>query len=290
MNRDKITDLIPNLHIDEFLGKKEGTFLLTHFHADHIKGLNQTWNKGLIYCSFITKRMMCAAAEDLCLSNIKALKYNTPYNIADMKLIMYKSNHLAGGAMFYIEYNAKKILYTGDFKYSKSLRHLKNIDTLFIDGTFNHITTPLPTLKKSVDLLLSWISSWEKSKMIYIGYTHIGVCELLKHTKLQFKLCSDIPKVTKKAIEVGYSSILDSKSKIVITPFRTRGKNILTKKPMLIISARFALLPENHTFLNEIATNNKGLYRLFFSNHSHYPENLKLIKDLQYPEEIYQIH
>lgn len=294
MNRDTIQEYFKNIHVDKFQGKRSGTFLLTHFHSDHTYGLNNNWSKGKIYCSFMTKTLMCSAAKNLCLTYIIALPYFVRHRIhKKLAITLYPSNHLVGGAMIHIECCHLSILYTGDYRYSPKLKLPKNIDIAFIDGTFHDDMLKLATTEQSAQLVHQWISAFHNEN-IYIGFTHLGTCQLLQkvtqtygHT---FSLDSKaFPQDTINIIQKAYPKLLTKNSNILITPARIRGQIIENKVPMLIPSARWSRLPEYQHLSNHIATNHKGLYRINFTNHSDHDDNLQLIKRLHYPSKIYFI-
>ena len=51
-----------NVVVDEF-GYGKGTenkfiYFLTHWHSDHYTGISNTWKRGKIYCSQVTRNLM----------------------------------------------------------------------------------------------------------------------------------------------------------------------------------------------------------------------------------------
>ena len=77
-------------------------WFLTHFHADHYKGLSKHFNGGILYCTAVT-----AALVQLKLrvppQNIATVPWDTPTPIAGVQVTMIDANHCPGAAMILFE-------------------------------------------------------------------------------------------------------------------------------------------------------------------------------------------
>ena len=283
MNRKRISDYFPEISIDNFQSESD-LYFLTHFHTDHLAGLTETWNKGIVYCSETTKRLICHQFENVCISNVKCIEFGKIYSInEDLRVTLFPSKHLAGGAMFYFQSRRGNVFYTGDYKYYPFLIYPKDVDILFLDNTYHDKKLKFNTFKQSVDLLKEWLNAdYEGTK--YIGYIHLGTCELLAETPFQYRL--DLDQKHTKMAEIAYPDLWNPASKFVVTHTHRRGT--VLPLPIIIPSARYHL--QHQSDVHSITyTDKSGKYRLNFTNHSNYGENIELIRQLN-PEEVILIN
>ncbi|ELA48182.1 hypothetical protein VCUG_00420 [Vavraia culicis subsp. floridensis] len=128
---------------------------ITHFHLDHAGALPYLTEKtnfaGKVFMTHPTKailrwllndyiRIINANTEidfysekDLnnCYDKIIAIDYNQTVVVKDFKVSALNAGHVLGAAMFMIENDRVKILYTGDYSTEED-RHLKGADTAWI--------------------------------------------------------------------------------------------------------------------------------------------------------------
>lgn len=147
------------------LSKIDAVFI-THFHLDHAAALpfltEKTSFKGRVYMTHPTKailkwllndyiRIINASSDtdfytetDLtkCYDRIIPIDYHQEINIKGIKVTALNAGHVLGAAMFLIEIEKTKILYTGDFSREED-RHLKaaespgcKIDALITESTY----------------------------------------------------------------------------------------------------------------------------------------------------------
>lgn len=82
--------------------------------------------------------------EDLisCYDKIQGIDFHEGIEINNIKIRAYHAGHVLGAAMFYIEFNGYKILYTGDYSMEKDLYiqpaeiPKEKIDVLIVEGTY----------------------------------------------------------------------------------------------------------------------------------------------------------
>lgn len=127
-------------------------YLLTHAHADHLKGLDvSSFGGGVIYCSPITRSVLrnndkykgnSAHLRDLPLNK----RHAVPYGSTTLTISLIDSNHCAGSVMFLLESHDKSVLITGDIR----------AESWWVDQ--------LPRL----DLLIPYTSGVKKLDMIYL--------------------------------------------------------------------------------------------------------------------------
>jgi cleavage and polyadenylation specificity factor subunit 3 len=147
------------------LSKVDAVFI-THFHLDHAAALPYLTEKtsfgGKIYMTHPTKailrwllndyiRIINASSDtdfyteaDLarCYDRITPIDYHQEINIRGIKVTALNAGHVLGAAMFLLEIEKSRILYTGDFSREED-RHLKaaespgcKIDALVTESTY----------------------------------------------------------------------------------------------------------------------------------------------------------
>lgn len=130
---------------------------ITHFHLDHAGALpfltEKTGFRGRVYMTHPTKailrwllndyiRIINANAdidfyteEDLarCYDRIIAVDYRQTVSIKNLRVTPLNAGHVLGAAMFLIETDRVRLLYTGDYSTEED-RHLKGADTEWINN------------------------------------------------------------------------------------------------------------------------------------------------------------
>lgn len=145
---------------------KIDAILITHFHLDHAAALpfitEKTDFKGKVYMTHPTKAILKWLLNDYirvinsssdqdfyteldlenCYNKIIPIDYHQQINIKGVKFTALNAGHVLGAAMFMIEIEKTKILYTGDFSREED-RHLKaaespgcTLDTLITESTY----------------------------------------------------------------------------------------------------------------------------------------------------------
>lgn len=156
---------------------KIDAILITHFHLDHAAALpfltEKTEFKGKVYMTHPTKailkwllndyiRVINSSSEqdfyteqDLqnCYDKIIPIDYHQQINIKGIKATALNAGHVLGAAMFLLEIEKTKILYTGDFSREED-RHLKaaespkcTLDGLITESTYG-VQCHLPRVER----------------------------------------------------------------------------------------------------------------------------------------------
>lgn len=151
-------DLIDLSHVE--------AILVTHFHLDHAAALpfltEKTGFKGRVYMTHPTKAILkwllndfirvinsssdqdFYTEEDLekCYNRIIPVDYHQEFDINGIKVTALNAGHVLGAAMFLIEIENSKMLYTGDFSREED-RHLRaaespgcKLDALITESTY----------------------------------------------------------------------------------------------------------------------------------------------------------
>ncbi|XP_071453492.1 protein artemis-like [Hetaerina americana] len=189
-------DEIPEITIDRFDGEKnlkESTaYFLTHFHSDHMKGLDTLVfrqallerNDVYLYTSEITRCIMKNHSRyHLLIPKIKPLPsvgcklLSIPSLIddsshRDLQVTLIPTGHCPGSVMFFFELQQGNILYTGDFRLSRDnictlsdLHHKdgtpKEINALYVDATYFDDLYPIfPKREESVEKIFNLTKDW----------------------------------------------------------------------------------------------------------------------------------
>jgi len=145
---------------------KINAILITHFHLDHAAALpfltEKTSFKGKVYMTHPTKAILkwllndyiriinSASDQDFytendlinCYNKITPIDYHQQINLHGMRFTALNAGHVLGAAMFLIEIETSKLLYTGDFSCEED-RHLKAaesprcaLDALITESTY----------------------------------------------------------------------------------------------------------------------------------------------------------
>ena len=141
--------------------------LLTHFHVDHCAGLpyftEKTGFKGKVFMTHPTQSIYKYIAQDFVRvagistdeqlfdskdvtassERIFRIDYHQECEEKGIKFTAYRAGHVLGAAMFLIEIDGVKILYTGDYSREED-RHLKpaeipescDVDVLIVESTY----------------------------------------------------------------------------------------------------------------------------------------------------------
>lgn len=129
-------------------------FFLSHMHADHYRGISNSFNTGKIFCSKETAILLECKFPGV-KHLIITLEYNKPYKIIlneknDLyaTVVFMDANHIIGSSMILFMGYFGNILYSGDLRYHDKL--LKDnyflfnpngslnypIDELILDNTY----------------------------------------------------------------------------------------------------------------------------------------------------------
>lgn len=150
--------------MDNFTTSKKPTqfFLLTHAHADHLKGLDSGGFSGhTIYCSEITKELIKQNPKyNKNLTSMKTLEENERHKIKYKDqwvfLTLIPARHCPGAVMFLIENDKSAVLLTGDIRAESDwvdslpkndilfdyMTSSKQLDNVYLDTTYGYRGEP----------------------------------------------------------------------------------------------------------------------------------------------------
>ncbi|XP_055384832.1 protein artemis-like [Condylostylus longicornis] len=206
-----LIDEIPFISVDRFEKHNlhSSLFFLSHCHYDHMIGLNRDLIlPGKLYCSEISSIFLKKQFPNL-EQSIEILDLEVPTVLfnpkeSDTKIVVttIPALHCPGSVMFIFETQNKRILYTGDFRYSETAINKypillnKTFDVIHLDSTFlsdNYCDFPpqSESLRIICELTKTWIERGSEYKVIIETPAQYGlecvVRELYKKLKV---LCS----------------------------------------------------------------------------------------------------
>ncbi|XP_069731939.1 5' exonuclease Apollo [Phaenicophaeus curvirostris] len=164
-------------------------FFLSHLHADHTAGLSSTWSRPL-YCSPLTARLLRRRLQvPPCW--IRPLEVGQSHVVGEeVTVTLLDANHCPGSVMFLFEGAFGTILYTGDFRYTRSMQDEpvlqgRHIDRLYLDNTHCHPQRPLPSRQHATRQAAHLIRSHPQHHVV-IGLYSLGKEALLVDLAVEF--------------------------------------------------------------------------------------------------------
>jgi putative mRNA 3-end processing factor len=156
--------------------------VVTHAHADHMTGLDQSLRK----CE---KTLMTKATKDF----IGALKgptflmrglvetpdYGEPMKYAEEKITLYPADHILGAAQVLVEdKTGLRIGYTGDFRLGET--PILNTDILVMEATYGNPTCKRPFEERIREDLVSIVEEGLKQGTVYVFGYHGKLQEIMQ--------------------------------------------------------------------------------------------------------------
>ncbi|PSC70071.1 DNA ligase [Micractinium conductrix] len=154
--------------VDGFLPKHAAhpsvkAYFLSHAHSDHYTGLKDDWQRGPIYCSEVTARLiahMLGVQRRL----LVPLQLDTPTTIQGVEVTLVDANHCPGAVQFLFRLpSGARYIHTGDMRFSPALLHnphlrrFRGCDALFLDTTYCRKRHVFPPQEESIEYVASTV-------------------------------------------------------------------------------------------------------------------------------------
>jgi len=142
--------------------------IITHAHADHLWGLEESIRKGdLIYSTPATKDLL-KVLRGVHSPLIKTADYEEPFSHETDTITLFPSSHILGSAQVLVETkNGDRYVYSSDFVYEK-IRAIK-CDILVLDATYGHPSCVRPPIRKAKASLIKLVQTeLEYNKQVII--------------------------------------------------------------------------------------------------------------------------
>ncbi|MEG1311275.1 MAG: MBL fold metallo-hydrolase [Romboutsia sp.] len=229
-----INSQIKKINIDKLLNDnnipkdKLKTIIISHAHLDHYGSLDviQPYiNK--IYMTKDTYNIIniVSTEHNIDLKKLRIKKENETFYINNLKVTFFSSNHIKGSVGICIEYENKKIIYTGDFSFNRqsTTRYInennffefKNADYLIMETTNGNKKVSLPySYNKKLFNYFTNLSVKNKKKVLIPSAT-VGITQeyygLIKNSTIKAKILIDglATKINKYYNEVDKNNNID---------------------------------------------------------------------------------
>ncbi|XP_074644130.1 5' exonuclease Apollo-like [Tubulanus polymorphus] len=171
-------------------------FFLSHAHGDHTSGLRSSWSNK-IYCSATTAKIVRHKYDidekylhPLSVGESHIIRINDK-PIETMTVSLIDANHCPGAVMFLFDAYFGRVLYTGDFRYTEAmfgvdspLSSSPQIDTLYLDNTYNDIKCKFPKRSVAKREVLKLVNEHSNSRRV-IAMNDIGKEDLIEEIAKQ---------------------------------------------------------------------------------------------------------
>jgi putative mRNA 3-end processing factor len=208
------------------------------------------------------------------INHCKSLQYREKHSIGDVDITLHESGHVIGGASIMMEYQGKRIFYTGDIntRGSKLLRpadlDLPNIDLLIIESTYSQ-TEQMPREESERRLLDFAYEVVDRGGTLFIPAFSVERAQeiacVLKTHQFKHKVAMDGMALKVNEIMLKYTSYLRDPEifkKAVLEAEWVHGwqrRKQLVREPGVIISPAGMLVGGSAVFyLQEIAKDPKN--------------------------------
>jgi len=167
------------IEVDDFRPAGASLYVLTHYHADHRRGLRSGESRPVL-CSSVTRRLLLNL-NGAALNAIRTIDPGERLSLPDgITVRAYDAHHCPGALMLLFERGAKRYLHTGDFRYTAEHdlhpELFDGIDTLFLDRTYAPAggeTWEHPTQEEAIEEVLEIIRA-HPGRQIFLGIYTIG--------------------------------------------------------------------------------------------------------------------
>ena len=148
---------------------KNFIYFLSHFHADHYRGLSCSFDHGPIYCVRETAELVFARFPAL-RERVVVVELNQPCTVSlgesfEAKVTFMDANHIIGSAMILFEGEFGNVLYSGDLRWHDKLIEMNTplfnpngslklpIDELILDNTYCDPIFAFPSQENCVEII-----------------------------------------------------------------------------------------------------------------------------------------
>lgn len=274
--------------IDDFRETSD-VYLLTHWHADHTKGLRRGF-AGDVWCSAHTGRLLLEKHPS---ARVRVLRRGVRVEIAPgIFLVPIDSNHMPGSFALYFP-APHSHLYCGDFRLSEQfLDHVQllgipgnGLKKLWLDGTFNNQKCRFLKPEDSLKLFKKWMWENKEEQHVYVGLHHAGTAMLLVEAGLKFGIHPSVNQRLKNALTSNYPAHVSTSSSERIVVVKPTPEVCSQVWPILVPCSLYYACKDRHTLADRASVDERGCTRINYATHSDYVDNLRLIEVLR-PDDI----
>ena len=181
------------IRADEFRCAARAYFL-SHLHADHTDGLDKGWEKGPLYCSPVTAKLLegrWGLNGDVVQTMAPGESRRVEVAGGAVTVRAIEANHCPGAVMFHFAWDDGSVLYTGDFRLNDALRAeakaLAGVDVAYIDVTYDDPTYVFPSQAESIERVVQLVAE-HMSKEVFLAIYSVGKTKVLRAVTEEFGL------------------------------------------------------------------------------------------------------
>ncbi|VFQ66765.1 unnamed protein product [Cuscuta campestris] len=147
------------------------SYFLSHFNSDHCAGLYPNWKRGIIFCSYITARLLVQVLQ-VPAPFVVSLPLSKQILIDGCEVFLVDANYCPGAVQFLFKIPVPNIngkferyVHAGAFRHHASmeldpaLSTFVGSDTLFLDATYYNPKYVLPSKEVAIDYIIRIIES-----------------------------------------------------------------------------------------------------------------------------------
>ncbi len=182
-----------DIRIDKFT-RGAGVYFLSHFHSDHMSGLREGWNRGPLYCSTVTEKLLrerYGIDGDVVHTVVAGESVRVASGAGEYTVRAIDANHCPGAVMFCFEWPDRRILYTGDFRLDDNIRRevaeLGDVDLAYMDTTYDDPKYEFPSQEESIEEVIRLVGE-HMDKEIFLAVYNIGKTKILQAVKDEYDL------------------------------------------------------------------------------------------------------
>jgi len=186
------------IEVDDLRPEDASLYIVTHYHADHRRGL-RGGDPRPILCSPLTARLF-ERLHRVPPAGIRRIEPGQTLALdGDMTVQAFDANHCPGALMLLFEYGGRRVLHTGDFRYSPDHdaqpELFRDIDTLLLDCTFSGETREyeIPSQEEAIERVIELIREHPDKRAI-LGIYMIGKNRLIRRVAETFSTRVALPK------------------------------------------------------------------------------------------------
>jgi len=178
--------------VDSFDHQEPGLFYFcSHAHEDHLDGLHGLWDRGVVYCSLITGRLLQLRWPQLS-ERLRPLSLETIHDLVPgdtverLQVLLVDAHHVPGAVMFIFSGHFGTVLHTGDFRLHPEHLHLgalpplrRGLSRIFLDNTFCHPLFQHPSREAAIEEACeAAVAKWPC--VLYVCVYRLGKEQLLQ--------------------------------------------------------------------------------------------------------------
>ena len=170
--------------------RSRGPTLLTHYHRDHMQGIERLQPGCTVYCSELSARLL-EHLDNVPRELIRPVREGEKFEPQEgVQVTALAANHCLGSLMFLVETGGGRTLYTGDFRLNDEIRRecerLAGLDLLYVDSTYDAPHYRFPPQHVAIEQILDIIRR-KRSRRVNLAVYTVGKDRILQAVHSEFR-------------------------------------------------------------------------------------------------------